>query len=96
MTALGGPALGARRAPRWLLSAPASAALATVVVAAGVALWSLASEREAQARSAIPSALSLVYLNLALLKRPEDQELRLELARDTLRAGHHRRARELV
>lgn len=68
--------------------------LATVLGWCGLLL--LASERQELAASALPSALSLRLLELGLATRPDDDGLRIRLARKRLEAGQLLEARELV
>jgi hypothetical protein len=81
---------------RPLVSRAAVGGFALLVLLGWVGLAWLASERQEQAAQALPSALSLRFLQLGLAARPNDRALRLRLARKRLEVGQLEAARALV
>ncbi|HKP63073.1 MAG TPA: tetratricopeptide repeat protein [Polyangiales bacterium] len=55
-----------------------------------------AVRRQTQALELLPDALSLVYMDLNLTRRPTDPELRLRVVQKRLQAGQFEHARELL
>jgi hypothetical protein len=55
-----------------------------------------AVRRQTLALEILPDALSLIYLDLNLARRPQDAQLRLQVARKTLEAGQFAAARRTV
>ena len=68
---------------------------AAVVVVLSMLLPS-AVRRQTLALEILPDALSLIYLDLDLSRRPDDAELRLQVARKTVEAGQFVAARHIV
>jgi Tetratricopeptide repeat len=70
--------------------------LGSAVVVVLAMLLPSALRRQALALEILPDALSLIYLDLNLARRPLDAELRLQVARKTLEAGQFAAARATV
>jgi hypothetical protein len=68
---------------------------AAVVVVLSMLLPS-AVRRQTIALEILPDALSLIYLDLDLSRRPDDAELRLQVARKSVEAGQFGAARHIV
>jgi hypothetical protein len=86
----------AELAPRGLVSKAGVAALITTAGATLTALLPLAKEREHLASRVEASALSVDYLRIALNERPNDPDLRFNLAERELSAGNYGEARRLI
>jgi hypothetical protein len=81
---------------RSLVDRKAVTGLVLIILLGWCGLAWLASERQENAASALPSALSMRLLELGLAARPGDDALRMRLARKRLQIGQLTEARELV